>query len=248
VRVVSLCPSLTDTLFELGCGALLVGRTKFCVRPADGVAAVERVGGTKNPKLDRIVALAPDLVLMNEEENRREDAEALAAHGVPVLSTFARDVAGAAAAVVTIGDAVGASAAARRWAQAIDERARAVAADAALRPRRRFVYLIWQQPWMAAAPGTYIDSLLALAGGDNVLPASDARYPEVDAAQLAAADRVLLSSEPFPFAERHLAQASADSGLPPERFQLVDGELLSWHGTRTLAGLDYAQRLLRTFG
>jgi iron complex transport system substrate-binding protein len=245
MRVVSLCPSLTDSLFELGCGAMLVGRTKFCVRPSPAVAAVERVGGTKNPKLDRIVALAPDLVLMNEEENRREDAEALEARGVRVLATFARDVAGAAAALVTIGDAVGASEPARRWAQAIDERARTIVAAAATRPRVRFVYLIWQEPWMAAAPGTYIDNLLALAGGDNVVPASETRYPEVDVAQLAAADRVLLSSEPFPFAAHHLHEISAATGLAPERFGLVDGELLSWHGTRTLAGLDYAQGLMQ---
>ena len=246
VRVVSLCPSLTDSLFALGCGALVVGRTKFCVQPADRVAAVERVGGTKNPKIDRIVELRPDLVLMNEEENRREDAQALEAHGIRVLSTFARDVAGAAAALVTIGDAVGAGAVARQWAQAIDARAAEVRAAAAQRPRVRFVYLIWQEPWMAVAPGTYIDDLLTLAGGANLVTASQPRYPEVDVALLASADRVLLSSEPFPFAARHLQAASATTGIAPERFQLVDGELLSWHGTRTLAGLDYAQQLFAT--
>lgn len=245
MRLVSLCPSLTDSLFALGVGTQVVGRTKFCVRPADGVASVERVGGTKNPQIDRIVALAPDLVLMNEEENRREDAEALAARGLRVLNTFARDVAGAAAALVTIGDAVGAGAAARQWARAIETRAAQVRARAASagRPRVRFVYLIWQQPWMAVAPGTYIDDLLTLAGGENVVTAREPRYPEVNVAQLAAADRVLLSSEPFPFAARHLQATSAATGLAPERFQLVDGELLSWHGTRTLAGLDYAASL-----
>ncbi|HEX4461648.1 MAG TPA: helical backbone metal receptor [Polyangia bacterium] len=243
MRLVSLCPSLTDSLFALGCGAHVVGRTKFCVRPAEGVARVERVGGTKNPKIERIVALAPDLVLMNEEENRREDAETLEARGIRVSSTFARDIAGAASALVTIGDAVGAGAAARKWARDIEARAAEVRAAAAHRPRVRFVYLIWQEPWMAVAPGTYIDDLLTLAGGENVVTAREPRYPEVDRAQLAAADRVLLSSEPFPFAARHLQAASAATGLVPERFQLVDGELLSWHGTRTLAGLDYAASL-----
>jgi iron complex transport system substrate-binding protein len=243
MRVVSLCPSITDSLFELGADAHLVGRTKFCVQPAADVGRIERVGGTKNPKIDRIVELRPDLVLMNEEENRREDAEALEARGVRVLSTFVRDVAGAAAALVTIGDAVGAGVAARSWAESIDERAREIRAAAAGRPRPRFAYLIWQEPWMAAAPGTYIDDLLTLAGGDNVVTASDNRYPEVAREQLAAADCVLLASEPFPFAERHLSAISAATGLSPDRFRLVDGELLSWHGTRTLAGLDYARSL-----
>ena len=243
MRIVSLCPSVTDSLFALCVDEQLVGRTKFCVQPAADVARIERVGGTKNPKIDRIVELQPDLVLMNEEENRREDAEALEAHGIRVLSTFARDVAGAAAALVTIGDAVGAGALARQWAQQIEARATEVRAAAARRPRVRFVYLIWQQPWMAVAPGTYIDDLLTLAGGANVVSAREPRYPEVDVALLAAADRVLLSSEPFPFAARHLQAASAATGLLPDRFQLVDGELLSWHGTRTLAGLDYAARL-----
>ena len=245
MRVVSLCPSLTETLFDLGRGATLVGRTKFCVRPHGLIDAVERVGGTKNPRIERIEALAPDLVLMNEEENRREDAEALAARGLRVLSTFARDVAGAAEALVTIGDAVDAAAEARSWAARIDERARQIVREAAERPRRRFVYLIWQKPWMAAAPGTYIDALLTLAGGENAVAAGESRYPEVDGARLAAAELVLLSSEPFPFAERHAQELSAETGIARERLRLVDGELLSWHGTRTLAGLDYAAELLR---
>jgi ABC-type Fe3+-hydroxamate transport system substrate-binding protein len=208
------------------------------------VAAVERVGGTKNPKIDRIVALAPDLVLMNDEENRREDADALVARGVRVLSTFARDVPGAAVAIVTIGDAVGAGDEARQLAWAIAAQARAVAARAAERPRVRFAYLIWRRPWMAAAPGSYIDGLLTLAGGDNVVPASDARYPTIDAAALAGADRLLLSSEPFPFSERHRAELSAAAGVARDRVRLVDGELLSWHGARTLDGLGYAEAVL----
>ncbi|HEX8432720.1 MAG TPA: helical backbone metal receptor, partial [Longimicrobium sp.] len=82
MRIVSLCPSLTELVFDLGRGADLVGRTKFCVHPADGVEGVERVGGTKNPKIERIIEIAPDLVLLNEEENRREDAEALESAGI----------------------------------------------------------------------------------------------------------------------------------------------------------------------
>jgi len=245
MRVISLCPSLTETVFRLGRAHTLVGRTKFCVQPVGAVAAVERVGGTKNPKLERILELAPDLVLMNEEENRREDAEALGAHGVRVLSTFARDVAGAAATVEEIGAAIGASPEAKELAAQITARAAEVATRARSRPPRGFVYLIWQRPWMAVAPDTYIDGLLRLAGGVNLIEDSAVRYPEVDRATLERAELILLSSEPFPFAEKHRAELIKETGLPAERFRLVDGQLLSWHGARTLEGLDYAERALR---
>lgn len=244
MRVVSLCPSLTETVFRLGRSHALVGRTKFCVQPVGAVDAVERVGGTKNPKLERIVALAPDVVLMNEEENRREDAAALVARGIAVLSTFARDVPGAVAAVQEIGAAIGAAKEAQRLAEMIDARAAEVAARAETRSPRRFVYLIWRRPWMAVSPGTYIDALLRLAGGENILPPSAVRYPEVDAATLGRADLILLASEPFPFAAKHIEEMIRETGLPADRLRLVDGQLLSWHGARTLEGLAYAEQVL----
>lgn len=188
MRIVSLCPSITESVIRLGKGGELVGRTKFCVHPAEVVANIERVGGTKNPKIDRILALAPDVVLMNEEENRREDADALAAAGVRVLSTFARDVPGAVRTLVEIGDAVGAAAEARPLAAAIETRASEVAARAAQRERVRFLYLIWRDPLMAVGPGTYVDALLALAGGDNVIPGDAGRYPEIPTGHVGASD------------------------------------------------------------
>lgn len=244
MRVVSLCPSLTETVFRLGRGHLLVGRTKFCVQPAGAVKAVERVGGTKNPKLERILALAPDLVLMNEEENRREDAAALGAAGLRVLSTFARDVAGAAETVAAIGAAIGAVPEAQSLAAQISERAAGVTARARVRPPREFIYLIWQKPWMAVAPGTYIDGLLQLAGGVNLIADPEPRYPEVTPATLERAELILLSSEPFPFTAKHRAELIDKTRLPAQRFRLVDGQLLSWHGARTLEGLLYAEQVL----
>jgi ABC-type Fe3+-hydroxamate transport system substrate-binding protein len=230
-------------VFRLGRGAALVGRTKFCVEPHGAVEAVERVGGTKNPRIGRIVALRPDLVLMNEEENRREDALALRDKGVPVLSTFAKDVPGAIDSVVEIGRAISAESAAQKLASELHERAAAVASRAAKRQPVRFAYLIWRKPYMVAGPGTYIDALLTLAGGQNIVSASGVRYPEVCSDTLHGADLILLSSEPFPFAEKHQEELHAESGIPSQKLRLVDGQLLSWHGARTLQGLDYAERL-----
>jgi ABC-type Fe3+-hydroxamate transport system substrate-binding protein len=251
MRIVSLCPSLTELVYDLGRGDALVGRTKFCRHPADRVASVEKVGGTKDPKVERIVALRPDLVLLNEEENRREDADALAAAGVPLHVSFPRDAAGTAAMVRDIGAALDAAPAAARIAADIEARSARVRAAAAARAAAgerapRWAYLIWRRPWMAVNGDTFVHALLAQAGGVNVLADLPTRYPEVTAAQLAAADPdvVLLSSEPFPFTDAHADELAAESGLPRERFRLVDGELLSWHGSRTPAGVDYAAEVL----
>lgn len=251
MRVVSLCPSLTELVFALGRGDALVGRTKFCVRPADRVAAVPALGGTKDPKRERVVALRPDLVLMNEEENRREDWEALAAAGVPTHVSFPRDALGTAAMVRDVGAALGARAEAEAIAGEIERRTARVRARAAERSARgerpvRWAYLIWRRPWMAAGGDTFVAALLDQAGGENVFAGREARYPEFTAGELRAADPdvVLLSSEPFPFAERHREELVAETGLPRERFVFADGELLSWHGARTADGVDYADALL----
>ena len=246
MRLVSLCPSLTELVFDLGLGDSLVGRTKFCVHPEGLVERVETVGGTKNPKVARVVELAPDLVLMNEEENRREDAEALAAAGVACHTSMPRTAAETAAMVRSIGAAVGRGERAEEIASDIERRAARVRRAAAPRARVRYAYLIWREPLMAAGAATFVDGLLALAGGENVLADRAERYPAVSEAELAAAhpDAVLLSTEPFPFADRHAAELAERTGIARERFHIVDGELLSWHGSRTPAGIDYAERVI----
>ncbi|HEU4563558.1 MAG TPA: cobalamin-binding protein [Gemmatimonadaceae bacterium] len=246
MRIISLCPSLTELVFDLGRGGELVGRTKFCVHPADRVAAVEKVGGTKNPKIARIIELAPDLVLMNEEENRREDANALAAAGVRCHVSFPRDAAGTAAMVRGIGRALERQAEAERIAADIEARSARVRASARGRAPVRFAYLIWREPWMAASGDTFISALLTQAGGRNVFGDRAERYPVVTPDEIAAAapDAVLLSTEPFPFAEKHIDELAALTGLARERFRIVDGEMLSWHGSRTPAGIDYAERVI----
>lgn len=247
MKIVSLCPSLTELVFDLGAGASLVGRTKFCVHPAAGVDAVEKVGGTKNPKIDRIVELAPDIVLMNDEENRREDAAALEAAGIRVHSSMPRTAADTAAMVRAIGIALAGSREAERIAADIERRADRVRRDAVRYPPVRYACLIWRDPIMTVSNDTFIAGLLSLAGGQNVFGARTDRYPTISPAELHDVDPlvVLLPNEPFPFQDKHIEELSALTRLPRERFQLSDGELLSWHGSRTPRGIDYAESLMR---
>lgn len=246
MRLVSLCPSLTELVFDLGRGDDLVGRTKFCVHPAGHVERVESVGGTKNPKVARIIELAPDLVLLNEEENRREDAEALTAAGVRSHVSFPRNVGETALMVRDIGAVLERPDEAGRIATEIERRADRVRESARQAPMVRYAYLIWRNPWMVAGGDTFVTAMLALPGGINVFADHADRYPTVTAEDLATADPdvVLLSSEPFPFKEKHAAELVAASGLPRDRMHFVDGEYLTWHGSRTPDGVDYAERVI----
>ena len=247
MRLISICPSLTELVFDLGAGHELVGRTKFCIHPAEGVASVETLGGTKNPKTDRVVALEPDLVLMNEEENRIEDAEALRAAGIAVHTSLPRTADETAAMVRSIGDAIGRREAAARIADDIASRAADVRSRASGRAPVTYAYLIWRRPYMTLNDDTYVGGLLGLAGGENVFGAAGDRYPEITAEDLArtSPERVLLSSEPFPFADRHADELAELTGLARDRFRLVDGELLSWHGSRTIRGIGYAEEVVQ---
>ena len=251
MRIVSLCPSLTELVFDLGLGDDLVGITKYCIHPADGVAAVEKVGGTKDPDVARITALAPDVVLVNEEENRKEDAEALTAAGLRLASSFPKTAPETATMVRDYGRVLGVEGPAEAIAADIEARTAAVTARAAARgATRSFLYLIWRKPWMACGADSFPSALLEQAGGRNALagdPAlADERFPalEADAIRALDPDLVLLSSEPFPFEAKHADELAVATGLPVERFRLVDGEDLSWHGSRTPRGVDYAEDAL----
>lgn len=247
MRLVSLCPSLTELLHDLGAADQVVGRTKFCIHPAPWVDGIEKVGGTKNPKIARIVALAPDLVFMNEEENRAEDAGALRQAGIAVHSSMPRTAAATAEMVRSIAHAIARPEAGERIASDIERRAARVQGAARLLPTVSYAYLIWRDPWMTVSDDTFVSAMLALAGGRNVFGASGDRYPVITPAALrdAAPDVTFLSSEPFPFTERHIAELMQLTGMGADRFALADGELLSWHGSRTPAGIDYAEALLQ---
>jgi iron complex transport system substrate-binding protein len=248
MRIVSLCPSLTELVFDLGRGGELVGITDYCVHPAAGVSSIEKVGGTKSPKVERIVELQPDWVLLNEEENRREDAAALQAAGLRCHVSFPRDTLETAAMVRDIGAALEVPRAAEVIAQDIERRTARVRAAAAGKRAVTWAYLIWRKPWMSVNADTFAHALLAQAGGRNVFSQRAERYPEITTEELATADPelVLLCTEPFEFKEKHIAELAELTGLDAARFVIADGEYLSWHGSRTPDGIDYAELLIRT--
>jgi ABC-type Fe3+-hydroxamate transport system substrate-binding protein len=236
MRVVSLVPSLTELVWALAPG-VLVGRTKFCDEPAEMAAAVPAFGGTKDPDVAAIAVAAPDLVIANHEENRREDVEALRARGIRVLVTEIDSVAEAFAAIRALGQELGAE---ERAAAIVQEAADALAEPPAAPPVRVFVP-IWRRPLLGLGGDTYGSSILEACGAVNVL-AGRPRYPEVSPGEVAALrpDLVLLPDEPYRFSADHVAEFA---GIAPAR--VVDGRLLWWYGPRMAASIRALKALFR---
>ena len=243
-RIVSLVPSITELLFDLGAGSRVIGRTPFCVHPQDDVARVPRVGGTKTPRLERIRALDPTHVVVNVDENRCEDAEALAAFVPNVVVTHPLGPRDNPTLYRLVGGIFASGEATERLCVGFERAISALESAARGFPARKVLYLIWRDPWMTVSRDTYVSRTLALV---SFLTAGDdpyRRYPELvlGADLLAGVDLVLLSSEPFPFKERHIAEIRAHAGgrCPPVR--LFDGEMASWYGSRAITAMDYLVR------
>jgi ABC-type Fe3+-hydroxamate transport system substrate-binding protein len=237
-RIVCLVPSITELLCDLGLASELVGRTGFCIHPREVVRGIRKVGGTKDVKLDVVRELRPTHVVVNVDENRRETAEELAAFVPHVVVTHPLGPDDNPPLYRLLGGIFGREAEAERLCVAYAE-ARSKAVEAAAgRPRVPVLYLIWRDPWMTVSRDTYISRTLALLGWDTVPAASADRYPEVDVEAVApGVERVLLSSEPYRFRERHLAEVAALA--PGAQVSLVDGEMTSWYGSRAIRGLRY---------
>ena len=247
-RIVSLVPSLTEALFELGLGARVVGVTDWCVHPADRLAELPRVGGTKSPALERVIELAPDLVIANREENRERDVERLRAAGIPVWVTYPRTVADGVALVREIA-ALGAPA--ERADPLLHDLERALAGALAAAPARptRVFCAIWKKPWMAVGADTYADDLLRVCGGENVFAdRTERRYPLVDEAaiEVAQPEVILLPDEPYAFGPRDIEElaALATPASASGRIHALDGTLVSWYGPRIARAIEQISALL----
>ncbi|MFZ5538238.1 MAG: helical backbone metal receptor [Pseudomonadota bacterium] len=238
-RIVSLVPSITELLFDLDLGERVVGRTGFCIHPRERVGDVPKVGGTKDVKLDALRRLAPTHVVVNIDENEAPTVDAIRAFVPHVIVTHPNAPADNVALYRLLGGIFDREA----QAEALVARLHAeLDACAAIDwPRETVLYLIWKKPWMTVAADTYIARTLALVGWRVVTPAGGergaARYPVIDDldAEVARVDRVLLSTEPFMFRERHVAELR--SRYPSKPIELIDGEMTSWYGSRAIAGL-----------
>jgi ABC-type Fe3+-hydroxamate transport system substrate-binding protein len=248
-RIVSLIPSITEILFAIGAGDRVVGCTIYCTEPPEGVATKTRVGGEKNPRLEVIRDLGPDLVIANVEENVREHVETLRAWGIRVHVTYPRAVADGIRLVGELGALLDIDGPARELEHDLRARYEAVrAAPAGRRPRRVFCP-IWRRPYMTINADTYVHDMLEVAGGANVFAGAATRYPEVTLEEVAGsgAEVILLPDEPYRFRSVHRGDFDPYPDLPAVRdgrIHLVDGKLLSWYGPRIREALRVLPPLL----
>lgn len=249
-RVVSLVPSITESLFDLALGDRIVGITDYCIHPADQLAQMTRVGGTKNPQIDDIIALQPDLVMMNREENRLQDAEALINAGINVWASHPCTVQESLNLLWQIMEVFEQTSMVER-VQWIERQLDWTLAAIRDQSRPTVFVPIWYQPWITVASRTYVHDVLTVCGGTNVFathPDQSADYPRPSLEDIIASqpDVVLLPDEPFAFGDIHIAELS-DLDIPAarnQRIHLVDGTLLTWHGTRVARALAAIPPLL----
>ena len=241
LRIVSLVPSQTELLADLHLGEAVVGITKFCVHPEDWFRNKPRVGGTKKVKLDVIRKLSPNLIIGNKEENTPEDIKALE-KDYPVWMSDIEDLDDALEMIRTVGLLTNRQPAAEELAGQIQGAFIKLNQYTQRLSPTSAAYLIWRGPYMVAGRETFIDYMLQQAGFRNVFK-RERRYPEVRLDDIAAREPavILLSSEPYPFKDKHIAEIQAV--CPTSEIRLVDGELFSWYGSRLLKSPDYFRSL-----
>ena len=240
-RIVSLVPSQTELLYQLGLTHEVVGQTLFCIHPADMHQTKPRVGGTKKVKMDVIASLQPDLIIGNKEENDQADITQLMAQ-YPVWMSDIKTLNDALDMIAGIGQLVGKPNEANKLAQTIQQSFNAFKVD--VTTPKPALYLIWRNPWMAAGHSTFITEMMHGLGLQNVASQQQSRYPELTNNQIAELNPevILLSSEPYPFKEKHLAELQ--TLCPQSKILLVDGELFSWYGSRLQHSVAYFKQLL----
>jgi ABC-type Fe3+-hydroxamate transport system substrate-binding protein len=241
-RIISLVPSQTELLFDLGLEDETVGITKFCVHPEEWFRSKTRVGGTKTINIEKIAALQPDLIIANKEENVQEQVEALRAIA-PVWVSDIHDLEGALHMIHTIGRLTDRYEKAEIIARLIQQRFNQL--DKTTQQKRNTLYLIWRKPWMSIGHDTFIHHVMSLAGMENVCK-DMTRYPQLTDEDMVRLnpELVLLSSEPYPFKEQHIA--ALQQFLPHAKIILTDGEMFSWYGSRLLHTPAYLAALLQS--
>lgn len=249
-RVVSLVPSITETLFTFGAADTVVAVTNFCVEPPDALETKATVGGTKTLDVAAIKEASPDLVIANAEENREEDIRQLVRGGLPVFVTFPRTVAAAISMMRQIAEITETVDAAAPILEEAEETLAEIRASSRTRHRPRVFCPIWRRPWMTIGSDTYMHDFITVCGGRNIFADRHDRYPRVELDEVARRlpEVVLLPNEPYHFTTEHKSEFATRSYVPAvrdERIYVVDGKTLCWYGPRITDGLRFINGLLQ---
>jgi ABC-type Fe3+-hydroxamate transport system substrate-binding protein len=239
-RIVSLVPSQTELLYDLGLDETVVGITKFCVHPKEWFRNKKRIGGTKSVHIEEVKALQPDLIIANKEENIKEQVDELSAI-YPVWTSDISNLQQALQMITALGEITGSLAKAQTMIEEIKMR---FAQLPALPIAIRTGYLIWREPYMTIGVDTFIHDMLAHSGFENIF-ADKQRYPTISIEEIKNRNcqLLLLSSEPFPFKQKHIQELQKQ--LPSVKIVLADGEMFSWYGSRLLLAPGYFKSLIR---
>ena len=238
-RIISLVPSQTELLYDLGLEEQIVGITKFCVHPFHLKSTKTIVGGTKNVKFDKIKALQPDIIIANKEENTKEIVEELSKI-CPVCVTNIITLEDNLQMIVDFGHLFNKRTEAQKWTDKINFAHQDFLHFIKDKPSQKVAYFIWANPYMVAGKNTFINELLKLNKLDNIYQNREERYPEIIIQKMRIQgdpDLVFLSSEPFPFKDEHAFELGRHTHHAKTVF--VDGEMFSWYGTRILKAFDY---------
>lgn len=238
-KIISVVPSQTELLYDLGLDAEVIGITKFCVHPEAWFRNKARIGGTKKLNIEKIRELQPDLIIANKEENTQEEIETLAKE-FPVWISDINNLSGALNMIQALGQVTGQEG---KSNQLVDDIVQGFQQLHKANTPKRVAYFIWRNPWMSVGRDTFIHSMIQTMGWQNVL-ADKTRYPEITLEELKAynPELVLLSSEPYPFKDQHIAEIR--EALPNADVMLVDGEMFSWYGSRMKKAAAYLQGLI----
>lgn len=240
-RIISVVPSITELLFDLGLREEVIGVTKFCVHPEEWFRTKLRVGGTKQLKIDLIKYLRPDLIIANKEENTQNDIDALNEFTVVYISDI-KTIKDAYKMITDVGELVGKNSEAKKLTEEIKTQFQNLTTSSQQLLTKKVLYFIWREPYMVAGGDTFISEMMLQAGFDNAAKHLR-RYPELTIEQLNElnSSEFFLSSEPFPFKEKHIAELAKE--FPDVKITLVVGEMFSWYGSRMKLTPVYFQQL-----
>ncbi len=241
LHIVSLVPSLTELLCDLGLENSLVGITKFCVHPKHLRKEIAIIGGTKKVKVERIKKLLPDIIIANKEENTQEIIDELK-DIAPIHISDIYNIVDCLELIADYGKIFARENEALSLITSIEEKVASFSDYINSKEIRSVAYFIWKNPWMVVASDTFIDFMLTLNNFQNAY-SNQKRYPEIEIQSLIdkKLDIIFLSSEPYPFKEKHVIELS--EMFPQAKVVIVDGEMFSWYGSRILKALDYFKNL-----